>query len=82
MAATPMTTMASFKREKTPSVQRPAEVASSSKRCPKGHRKIDGDGVALAERGDSWVTMSLALGDVVTDTQSHQHDAVLVEVER
>jgi hypothetical protein len=38
--------------------------------------------LALAELRDSWVKMSLVLGDVLTDTQSHQRDEVLVEVER
>jgi hypothetical protein len=38
--------------------------------------------LALAELRDSWVKMSLVLGDVLADTQSHQRDEVLVEVER
>jgi hypothetical protein len=38
--------------------------------------------LALAELRDSWAKISLVLGDVSTDTQSHQRDEVLVEVER
>jgi hypothetical protein len=38
--------------------------------------------LALTELRDSWVKMSLVLGDVLTYTQSHQRDEVLVEVGR
>ena len=37
---------------------------------------------ALAELRDSWVKMSLLLGDMLTDQESPERDEVLVEVER
>jgi hypothetical protein len=41
-----------------------------------------GMALTLAELRDSWVKLSLVFGDVLTYTQSHQRDEVLVEVER
>lgn len=37
---------------------------------------------ALVELRDSWVTISLALTDFITETPSIQRDEVLTEVER
>jgi hypothetical protein len=37
---------------------------------------------ALCDMRDSWVTISLALTDLVTDTASPERDKVLTEVER
>ena len=54
----------------------------SESQDPPSNEKMLEISLALAELRDSWVKLSLVLGEIVTDHDSTQREEVLIEVKR